>query len=233
MGLRRAGIWAFTASSYVTGVMIAYLAAALLLGVLPLNKGYQPVADGVDVYLRTNGAHADLIVPIHTPEVDWTTRLPIASLRPIEGVTDDLSFGWGDRGFYIETPTWSDIRLPTAVAAVLGLGPSVLHVEAVPTPPDGVGTRHLRLSDQQYSRLVAYIESGFHRGRDGAPIPIPGAHYGFHDAFFEAEGRYSPFLTCNEWARRGLASAGVRVPLWSPFDKALLYQLEQSGALQD
>lgn len=59
----------------------------------------------------------------------------------------------------------------------------------------------------------------------GHPLIIAGAHYGANDAFFEARGHYSLFETCNEWTRRGLAAAGVRVPVWAPFDKALFYQL--------
>ncbi len=32
-------------------------------------------------------------------------------------------------------------------------------------------------------------------------------------------------MTSNEWVRRGLTVAGVRTPVWAPFDSALFFQL--------
>ncbi len=227
--------------------LAAYLVAAVLLGVVPQNGDWRPSPDGIDVYFTTNGVHADLIVPVHAIDVDWAVRLSMEELQSPDGLTEDIAFGWGDRGFYLETPTWADFHASTAFMALTGLDTSVLHAEAVPIPEidhdvlehDVVRkpvptfrhhaldakTRHMRLSETQYRRLAAFIENSFEHGSGGDVIAIPGAHYRFGDAFFEAKGHYSLFMTCNEWVRRALLAAGVRVPLWSPFDKALLYQL--------
>ena len=37
--------------------------------------------------------------------------------------------------------------------------------------------------------------------------------------------RYTFWMTSNEWVRRGLTAAGVRTPVWAPFDSALFFQL--------
>lgn len=113
----------------------------------------------------------------------------------------------------------------TALKALTGLDHTVLHLEAVTIPTASRKTRRIELSAERYDRLAAFIERSFHRNGTGAVIMVPDAHYGGHDAFFEADGRYSILLTCNEWARHALSVAGVRVPAWSPFDKALLYRL--------
>jgi uncharacterized protein (TIGR02117 family) len=133
-----------------------------------------------------------------------------------------LAFGWGDRGFYLTTPSWADLRLSTALGALTGLDSTVIHVEAMPPPAIDAKTRRLRLSPTAYRALAHYVAASF---AGAAAAPIPGAHYNTHDEFFEARGHYSVFATCNEWARRGLAVAWVRTALWSPFDIALFYQL--------
>jgi uncharacterized protein (TIGR02117 family) len=92
--------------------------------------------------------------------------------------------------------------------------------------PVGPLTRHIVLASEDYRRLAAFIAAQFRHDAAGDVIIVPGAHYGRYDAFFEAEGHYSAFETCNEWTRQALAVAGVRVPLWSPFDRALLFQLK-------
>ena len=51
---------------------------------------------------------------------------------------------------------------------------------------------------------------------------IAGYSYLGTDAFFEARGRYTLFVTCNEWVRRGLGDAGIRTSVWSPFPAPLL-----------
>ena len=203
-----------------------YLLAALVLGVIPVG-GSREDSGSIEVFVRSNGIHADLVVPMVAGGIDWRTRLPVAALHPIAGVTKDLAFGWGDRGFYLTTPTWSDLRVATAFRALTGLDRTVLRVEAVPIPVPDPAMREVRLSPARYRALAAFITAAIRVGDDGGPIVIPGAHYDAHDIFLDANGHYSIFETCNEWTRQALAGAGVRVPVWSPFEQALFYQLPQ------
>ncbi|MFM7331368.1 MAG: DUF2459 domain-containing protein, partial [Brachymonas sp.] len=44
--------------------------------------------------------------------------------------------GWGDRNFFLNTPTWDDLTLSTALNATFGLGSAALHInyyKEVPT----------------------------------------------------------------------------------------------------
>ena len=84
------------------------------------------------------------------------------------------------------------------------------------SPPQQVGK--IRLSAEQYRQLAADIRQQF-----AAAQPLPGQPY-----FYAAHGHYQPLQTCNEWVRRRLAAIGVRVPLWSPFDRPLLWHLPPS-----
>ena len=61
------------------------------------------------------------------------------------------------------------------------------------------------------------------RRRPAAADRHPG--YFDTDAFYEGTGRYTLWLTCNEWIGRALAGAGVRTAVRAPFDAALFWQL--------
>jgi uncharacterized protein (TIGR02117 family) len=219
----------------VLAAPVAYLLAALALGLLPVNPQWRsgPQADGaVLVWLRTNGVHADLVLPARAPH-DFTQELaPVAvidrSRAPAPEAFEWIAFGWGDRGFYLNTPTWADLDAGTAWRAIAAQGPSAMHVEYV-RRPEAYDVRSLWLRADEYARLVAHVRAGFRRDTAGVPIRIDHPGYFATDAFYEGVGSYSPLLTSNEWVRRGLAQAGVRTARWAPFDRALLWQAEQAG----
>lgn len=156
------------------GTLLLYLTAALIGALVPVNPGYLPARVGIDVYLRSNGVHTDLILPLRAADVDWTARVPFALLAPQPGV-DYLAFGWGDRSFYLNTPNWADLKVSTALVALSGFDASIMHVETSGVPPAGPRTRHLRLSIAQYDQLAAYIAASFRRAPQGTPAMIAGA----------------------------------------------------------
>ena len=94
-------------------------------------------------------------------------------------------------------------------------------MQAMATPWPSDGMRPVLLTGKQFQNLTAYLEASFARDDTGAPIQIVGEHYNAFDEFYAANGRYSAFTTCNEWARRGLAAAGIEMPLWAPFATAI------------
>jgi uncharacterized protein (TIGR02117 family) len=210
---------------------LAYLLAALLLGLLPVNRDWTPTppeAGGFTVYLRTNGVHAELVLPAAAP-YDWRAELPPAEVvdaarRARSPALEWIAFGWGDRDFFIRTRTWADLRVGTAASALLGLGPSAMYVEYLARPQDYRGQR-VDVSPAQYARLVAGLRAGFARDAAGRPRRIDDPGYFDTDAFYEGTGRYTAWLTCNEWVRRVLAAAGVRTAAWAPFEAALFWHL--------
>lgn len=211
----------------VTGVAL-YMLMALLLGVLPWHSDYQPDGAPVLIYLETNGVHADLVLPARNEVVDWTRIFPAqqnrAGRQP-DGA-DAVSIGWGEREFFLETPNWGDLRASTALSALSGLNSTLLHVTYQRMPRTAGADRvALTLSRDNYRRLVDYIRQTSRLDARGNTVWLPGRGYTTNDAFYEANGRYTMFRTCNEWVREGLGVANVRVPWWSPFDKALFWQL--------
>jgi len=204
-----------------------YLGAAATAGLLPHGGATDPGPKQVEIYIHSNGVHADLLLPVRALDIDWRKRLPSYDDPDlVDGGYSYLAFGWGDRAFYLSTPTWADLDLSTALLALSGLDGTVMHVQSASPPPPGSRTAKLSLTADQYRQLVDFIDQSFQHDAEGAPIPISGAHYyGRHDAFFEARGHYSLFNTCNEWTRQALVHAGQRTAIWAPFDVALFHYI--------
>jgi len=208
------------------GLVGLYLVVALALGLIPRNAGFVDSSDGVEIHVRTNGVHADLVLPTRHGATDWSADFPARHMRALDAPTDWIAFGWGDRGFMLGTPTWAELRPLTAFVALSGLGSGAMHVEYVASPL-AYESRRVRLSAAQYERLVAYVRDSFVRSAGAVQRIAPG--YFDTDAFYEAVPTYTFWNTCNEWTRRALAAAGVRTALWSPFDAGVLWHLPRTA----
>ena len=192
-------------------VLPAYLAAALVLGLISSRTAMPTPTAAADypVYLVSNGVHINLVLPLHNDIADWRDRLPES------GPGDWVYIGWGSRAFYTQVPTWGDLTVPLAAKALLW-DDSVLFVRGGAAPLPGSGqVRKIRLNAAQYRQLNADIRHQF-----AAATPLPDNPH-----FYAARGAYQPLQTCNEWVRRRLQPLGVTVPLWSPFDRPLLWHL--------
>ena len=196
----------------LAALILGYIAAGLIGGVLPANRDWRPPGSGVTIYVESNGIHTGLVLPKVAAGVDWRSRIPATDLRdPRYAAYDHVVFGWGERTFFLETPTWADVRPRVVLAAAIGSNRTLMHVEHVSPPHVGDDVRAVVLRPAEYRSLARYIATSF---APGSPA-IPG--YTSNDAFYEARGRYDAIRTCNAWTGRALASAGVRVGAWTPF----------------
>ena len=114
-----------------------------------------------------------------------------------------------------------------AVIAMVSLGQGAQRQVQEEIASMGDNVVWVRVSKPAYAQLVAHVETSLKRDAVGRTIPVTGVSYRRNDAFFEAEGRFGPFSTCNEWSRRALAAAGVRTGLWTPFSGAILAHLRR------
>ena len=67
----------------------------------------------------------------------------------------------GEKAFYLETPTWADVKLETVLAAAVGSTQTLMHVEHVPAPAGRDDVRAVVLSVAEYRRLAAFIAASF------------------------------------------------------------------------
>lgn len=195
-----------------------YAAAGLLGGAIPANRDWRPPARGVTVYVESNGVHVGIVVPKRAAGVDWGPLLRAEQLRdPRYAGFDHASFGWGEAKFYLETPTWRDVKPATIAAAAVGSDRVLVHVDHVPAPVAGGDVRAVVLRPAEYRRLAAYLRASM------AARPGHRFGYGANDAFYDGRGRYSAVRTCNAWAGDALRFAGVRVGAWTPFPATVLW----------
>ena len=213
------------------GALIAlpllYLLAVLVLGTIPANAGWEEPKEGVRIFIRTNGVHTWILVPKVTPEMDWRPYVPGEHLRdPRWGGGDHVGFGYGNRTFYLETPTWGDLTMKNAFLAAFGQGRSLVHADHDHDPQPDEWTRPLTITREQYGRLAGYLKESFQLGKDGRTMPVLGRGYGPSDMFYEANGPYSAIYTCNSWTGEALRHAGVKTGLWTPLSQSIMWRLD-------
>lgn len=203
-------------------LLLAY-AAVLLVGLIPVNNDFIPAENGIKLHIVSNAVHADIIVPKTNDVVDWTESFHEFNFSGDISTESHVAFGWGDRGFFLETETWDDFKLSTAANALLLPSRSCLHVSFT-RPEYFSNTTSVVVSKEQYEKLIEFINGTFKLNAQGNRIQIQGYAYSTTDAFFVAHGRYHLLNTCNSWVGRGLKIAGVRVPWLSPMPKSpMLY----------
>lgn len=203
-----------------------YGACALLLPRIPVHRDWRNPTSGIPVFVESNGVHTDFIVPVRSATIDWSRHLPYRWFAAADETFNYLSFGWGDRGFYLETPGWEDLRFSVAFRAVFFMSTSAMHVTYERWPPmERDDCRGIRLTEEQYRKLCDYLLASFARAADGRLDPIDHPGYGPSDRFFVAHGTYSLFHTCNGWTGKGLDAIGVRTGVWTPFAGDVMRQL--------
>lgn len=208
------------------GLILLYLGSAWALSRITVRAESNSSPD-ITIYLTSNGVHTDLVLPVQTVYKDWSNQILYSNTRGGDTNCDYIAFGWGDRGFYLETPTWADLKASTAFKATFGLSKTAVHATFyhLSQLKEGPQCVKIVISTAQYQRLLAYIERSFQTDASGNPIVIPTeARYGNSDAFYEAKGSYSLLHTCNTWTNNGLKAAGLKACFWTPFDKGIFYQ---------
>lgn len=210
---------ALRASAWLGGLLAAGLVLALVSAwigsSIPRNPDWReppPGAPGVvEIMVGDNGVHTEIVMPLMTPVKDWRGTFPVADIPASGRPYTHVAVSWGEREVFLNTPTWADLRLSTALGAMIG-GDALLHVARYVRPAPGPDNRPLRLTAAQYARLVARIEAAV------APPDRRIKHRGYADwdVFYDAPGRYRWNNTCNQWTSDTLAAAGVRIGWWTP-----------------
>lgn len=201
----------------------------VLLGLIPVNNGFREPAEGVEILIVSSSVHADIVMPIRAGEVDWRAWLPEGCFRGDTSAATHVAIGWGEKGFFIGTPTWSDLRVSTAAKALFWPSGSCMHV-TMTSARQGPSARRVTISREQYGRLVEAVRGNFARDAAEQLAPISDSAYWSNDAFFEARGVYHCLNTCNSWAGRCMRAAGIRTAWLTPLPKTVFLYLPDRPA---
>lgn len=194
--------------------------ALIVIGLIPVNRDFVETEDGIEVFVLSGAFHSDIILPVRTDIIDWQNQFEPGQFSIDTSGATHVGFGWGDRNFYLHTPTWSDLKVSTAGKALLIPSETVMHVAFLNTPVGNPEIRRVKISPDQYQKLVNFIVESFQPAQGGFQH-IVGISYGQADAFFVGDGSYHCFRTCNCWVGDALKSAGVKTGWFTPLPKTV------------
>ena len=201
-----------------------YFLSAFVLSRITVKKEENSAID-LSIYIKTNGVHTDIVLPVKNEQIDWSNEIKFDNTVSKDTSAQFVALGWGDKGFYLETPTWGELKFSTAFKAAFALSTAAIHATFYKAMNPGEDCVKIDISKQQYARLIKYIKNSFKLDSLGKIINIKtNANYGNDDAFYEAGGSYSLFHTCNTWTNNGLKSCGQKACLWTPFGSGIFYQ---------
>ena len=201
--------------------LFAYLLIVTLLSFVSVNEDVTVNQEEIPIYILTNGVHTDIVLPIKNEHHDWSSQLKFEHTKSKDTTYQYVALGWGDKGFYLETPTWADLKASTAIKAASGLSTSAMHVTFYKNLKENQTCKKIQVSPENYKKLITFIMQSF-QNKSGEFLKIEtNAVYGKHDVFYEANGSYSLFYTCNSWANQALKAANQKAALWTISDSGI------------
>lgn len=206
--------------------LLLYVISVFLISKIPVNSDVSQKDKPIEIFILSNGVHTDIVVPVRNSVEDWTKEIQFQQTKAKDSLADFLAFGWGDRGFYLETPEWSDLKASVALKAATGLSSSAMHTTFYKSLSENSNCRRINISEEEYQKLVSFISDSFKRDSNQNVEWISGHSYGKNDAFYEAKGSYNLFYTCNTWANNALKSAHQKASLWTVYDKRIFYHYQ-------
>ncbi len=206
------------AFGYFLLVPAVYLLFALLLSAVTVNKKARNSNLDKSIYLTTNGVHLSIVLPVK--------NIDNQVLSGIKYTENDkyLSFGWGDKDFYLNTPTWGDLTFTNAFKALFLKSSTLMHVYRYKNRhPNWVA---IKVNQHQLKQLNTYFLKSFKKDRNGKKIILENQGYTSTDNFYKANGAYSCLKTSNTWVNTAFKKVGLKACLWTPFDFGLMEKYE-------
>lgn len=188
---------------------------SLLTSLTFLSSGEIDRDPEMDIYLIANEIHIGIVLPRKNAVYDWNTFI-VDNYFPDPSLDLDwIEFGWGDRRFYFEMPTWDHFTWQLAADALFLPDPAVMHVGLMNISDYPNSVTKVRINYKTYQKIISAVKESIVI-KNGRPILLHGKGYSPQDNFFEAHGSYSLLRTCNVWTADIFKAAGLKHPLWSP-----------------
>lgn len=158
-------------------------------------------ASAAVIYVMGHGWHTGLVVRrVDIPSGVWPEQHDFPEATYVE-------VGWGDEAFYRAT----EPSFALALQAAFKSQGSVLHVVGMPVPPHTYFPQSemipVHLSRDSLTRLSQFIHDTYRRDATGKAMRLGPGWYA-DSAFYQANGTYHLFNTCNTWIAKALLAAG-------------------------
>lgn len=184
------------------------------------TTGEKPNNGSIVIYVQNNGIHTDICLPVNTKDIDWRSFLPTSDY-PNAKEFEYVAIGWGDKGFFLDTPTWAELKASTAFNAAFLKSPTAMHVEYTGIPEINENRKKVRISRENYRKMIAFVKKQFDL-KNGKVQLISGKGYSERDNFYEAHGSYHAFNTCNRFTNGALKAANVKTGVFVLFPDGIM-----------
>ena len=155
------------------------------------------------IYILYNDFHSDIVFNIKELNM---SKFPKFKNKKF----GYLSFGWGDKETYLNTPDIKNIKISTTLKALFINSPSLMHVSYIRNIRQYKDVKTIKLSKEQQKVLKKSILNTF----NFQEATYKG--YGKQDIFYTAKGDYNFINTCNTWTGDKLREANVSMSYWTP-----------------
>ncbi|MFB2934147.1 DUF2459 domain-containing protein [Aerosakkonemataceae cyanobacterium BLCC-F154] len=180
------------------------------------------------VCIINDGMHTNIVLPVSNEIVDWREFINISDIgKDTSANYKYLTFGWGDRDFYIQTPTLAELNLVTAIKALFLPTPSTILVQGFAEIPRNREVKCVKVTRKDYLELTQFIQNTFQLNPQNQPIRIANGHLS-SSGFYAANGNYSILKTCNDWTAEALRKASVDTPLWAGLSSAVMLHFSRT-----
>lgn len=205
------------------GFLLLYAIVIFFTSIVSVNENNEVTNKNIPIYILSNGVHTDIVLPLKNEIKDWSTDISYLDTKAKDSTRQNLAFGWGDKGFYLDTPTWANLKASTAAKAITGLSSSAMHITFYGSLKEDENCKKFFISENQYQKMIRYIENSFLLDTSNKIQRIGTHSYGKHDIFYEAKGSYNLFYTCNTWANQALKAGNQKAALWTVLDKGIFW----------
>jgi len=171
------------------------------------------------IYLYHDSMHTNIILNLRDTHYNWQKLLQKLLKRRKYGY---LSFGFGDKETYLNTPKWNDLKVSTALKALFINTPSLVHVEYL----HNINIKSdyiikIDIDKNQYKNIEKQILNTF-----GKEITFGYKGYGKDDIFYNSPYKYNLINTCNTWSGDILREANITMSYWTPLSCCVVKSLD-------
>lgn len=157
----------------ILGIVVVYALLGYLLPFIEISAKDDGEKKEIPIYIYTNGVHTDIVMPVKNELHDWSAKIPFNNTKSKKTDYQFVGIGWGDKGFYLDTPTWADLKFSTAFNAAFWLSESAMHCSYYTKMTVADDCKMIMISKSQYIDLVKFIDEKFDKDAAGNYILIP------------------------------------------------------------
>ncbi|MCK4442118.1 MAG: DUF2459 domain-containing protein [Sulfurovaceae bacterium] len=189
-------------------IVIVYIYTAYIFTIFPYQNKIVNNKKTKNIYLYYDNMHTDIIINIKDTNYNWQKILPKLLKNRTKGY---ISFGWGDKETYLNTPSWSDLKLTTALKALFINTPSIIHIRYYNNINKNNDIKKIEVTNKQYKHIENSLLDSF-----GEKIIFIHKGYWRNDLFYYSPYKYNLIHTCNTWTGDILRESNITMSYWTP-----------------